>query len=259
MNAKSDAWIHALRTKGERLRLFCFPYAGGGPYIFQKWSKWLPEHVGLYAVHLPGRGTRIWCPPVGKLHLIVAAVVKALQPLQDIPFVFFGHSMGALLAFETARALRRQCSCEPRLLLVSACRPPSMIEQRERICNLSDEAFIQKIKDLGGTPPEVLENKELLEILLPTLRADFSVIDTYRYESAAPLICPIAVISGAQDHHACGPIMAGWNQETSHTPLFYEIQGGHFFIHTADAELQRIIVSKVGLEKGDQPLKPRYS
>ena len=241
---KSDAWIRAVRTKGERIRLFCFPYAGGGPYIFQGWSKWLPEHVGLYTVHLPGRGTRMRCAPIDKLHLIVDAVVKALQPLQDMPFAFFGHSMGALLAFEAAKALRCQRSCGPRLLFASACSPPSMVEeQRENIYNLSDEAFIEKIKNLGGTPPEVLENKELLDLLMPTLRADFTAVDTYKYELAAPLTCPIVIIFGTQDDDACGLIMEGWNRETTRTLLAHEIQGGHFFIHTAEAELQQIIIS----------------
>lgn len=243
MNMKNDAWIQPIRTEGERLRLFCFPYAGGDPYIFRKWSRWLPEYIGLHAVHLPGRGVRIQSAPVDKLDPIVNAVVEALQPMQDKPFAFFGHSMGALLAFETARALRRQKFCGPCLLFASACKPPPMLGQHEKFSDLSDEAFIQRINDLGGTPPEVLENKELRALLLPMLRADFAVIDTYKYELAAPLACPITVISGTQDEDACGPIMAGWNQETAQKLLFHEIQGGHFFIHTAETELQRIIVN----------------
>ena len=116
-------------------------------------------------------------------------------------------------------------------------------EQRENIYNLSDEAFIEKIKNLGGTPPEVLENKELLDLLMPTLRADFTAVDTYKYELAAPLTCPIVIIFGTQDDDACGLIMEGWNRETTRTLLAHEIQGGHFFIHTAEAELQQIIIS----------------
>lgn len=242
MNDITDAWIRPLRTKGERLRLFCFPYAGGGPHIFQKWSQWLPAHVGLHAVHLPGRGTRLQSAPIDRLQPVVTAVVRALRPLRDLPFVFFGHSMGALLAFETARALRFMGGCEPRLLIASACRPPQLVEQREKIHDLSDRAFIRKLEELGGTPAEVLQNQELLEFLMPTLRADFAVIDTYRYAPAEPLACPITVVCGSGDPHASSQMMLGWSLQTSNTLSFHELPGDHFFVHTAEDELRQIIV-----------------
>lgn len=236
-----DAWIRPLRTEGERLRLFCFPYAGGGPQIFQNWPQGLPSRVGLYAVHLPGRGSRLRSAPFDRLQPIVATLVRALRPMQDLPFAFFGHSLGALLAFETARALRREGSMEPRLLIASACRSPESIEQRERIHNLSDESFIQRLEELGGTPAEVLQNKELLGLLMPTLRADFAVIDTYRYTPAAPLACPITVVSGSADRHASSSTMDGWRLQTSNRVSFHELHGGHFFIHTAKHELRQIV------------------
>ena len=245
MNGRNDHWIRPIRTAGEALRLVCFPYAGGGPHVFQKWAEWLPPQVGLYAVHLPGRGARLGCAPVDRMPPIVDALVRALRPLQDLPLVFFGHSMGALLAFETLRALRAGGAREPRLLLASGCRPPQHVEEREKIHDLPDEAFIQKLRELGGTPPEILHNRELLELLMPSLRADFAVIDTYRYQPAAPLDCPITVVAGTQDTHACGSLMAGWGQHTSNVLSRHELQGGHFFIHSAEQELRRIVVRDV--------------
>lgn len=238
---KPEAWIKSLCTHGERLRLFCFPYAGGGPVVFQKWAQWLPPGVGLHAVHLPGRGTRMREIPFDRLAPIVAALVNALRPMQDLPFAFFGHSMGALLAFETARALRLGGG-GPRLLIASGCRSPPLIEEREKIHGLSDESFIRKLGELGGTPAEVLQHRELLEILMPTLRADFAVIDTYRYRPSAPLACPITVISGSADCHASRSTMDAWQLQTSDCVSFHEILGGHFFIHSAQDELLQIVL-----------------
>lgn len=230
---------------GERVRLICFPYAGGGPYIFQKWSAWLPSHVGLYAVNLPGRGMRLQHAPIKQLKPIVDAVVKELHTLRDMPFAFFGHSMGALVAFETARALCRQGLAGPRLLVASGCIPPQMADQRERLHHLPDEAFLQKLKELGGTPKEILQSKELMALLMPTLRADFSVIDNYQYQPDVPLACPITVVSGAHDERARGAMMSDWSAQTSHMLSLQELQGGHFFIHTAEAELGKIVTRDV--------------
>lgn len=122
-------------------------------------------------------------------------------------------------------------------------RPPELIDQRERIHNLSDESFIRRLEELGGTPAEVLQNKELLELLMPTLRADFAVIDTYKYTPGAPLACPITVVSGSADLYASGPTMEGWRLQTSDTLSFHELQGGHFFIHALEHELRQIVAS----------------
>lgn len=241
MNSQDGSWILPLRTTSERIRLICFPYAGGGPYIFRKWSAWLPAHVGLYAVNLPGRGSRLQHAPVSQIQSIVNAVVKDLHSLCNMPIAFFGHSMGALVAFETARALRRQGHAGPSLLIASGRRSPQTADQRERIHDLPDEVFLDKLKELGGTPKEVLQSKELMALLMPTLRADFSVLDNYQYEPGTPLDCPITVVSGAQDERACGKMMSGWSMQTSHMMSLYELQGGHFFIHTAEAELGKII------------------
>jgi medium-chain acyl-[acyl-carrier-protein] hydrolase len=184
---------------------------------------------------------RLQHAPVNQLQLIVNAVVNDLHPLRDMPFAFFGHSMGALVAFEAARALRRQGLAGPRLLIASGCRPPQTADQRERIHHLPDEAFLQKLKELGGTPKEILQSKELMALLMPTLRADFSVIDSYQYEPGIPLDCPITVVSGAQDERARGTMMSDWRMQTSHMLSLQELQGGHFFIHTAEAELGKIV------------------
>ncbi|HQC96192.1 MAG TPA: alpha/beta fold hydrolase [Aquabacterium sp.] len=241
---RPDAWIKSFRAGGERLRLFCFPYAGGGPQVFQTWGAWLPPRVGLHAVHLPGRGTRLNELPLHRLEPIVVAIVRALRPMQDLPFAFFGHSMGALLAFETTRALRLG-SAGPSLLIASGCRAPPLIEEREKIHDLSDAAFIRKLVELGGTPEEVLEHRELLDLLLPTLRADFAVIDTYRYSPAALLACPVTVISGSTDAHASRSTMDAWQLQTSNRVSFREIEGGHFFVHSAEHELAKIVADEL--------------
>ncbi|MGP1680942.1 MAG: thioesterase II family protein [Giesbergeria sp.] len=241
---KPDAWIRPYRTHGEQIRLICFPYAGGGPQVFQKWVEWLPASVGLYAVHLPGRGTRMCDAPIDQLGPIVSALVDALRPMQYLPFAFFGHSMGALLAFETARALRHSGSA-PRLLIVSGCRSPRLIEGREKMHNLSEESFIRKLAELGGTPAEVFQHKELLELLMPTLRADFAVIDSYNYTPTTPLNCPITALAGVQDDFAPASMMKEWQLETLGSFSMNRIQGQHFFIHDAEIEISSIVVRNI--------------
>src|SRR5437763_15337105 len=157
-----------------RVRLFCFPYAGGGDSVFRAWQKGLSEAIEVCPVQLPGRGARISEPPFTELSPLVRAAAQALAPHLDKPFAFFGHSMGALICFELARHLRKDGGPQPVHLFVSGrCGPQT---PREPFAgDLPDSEFQEMLRRYNGTPEEVLENRELMELLLPAVRADFAL------------------------------------------------------------------------------------
>ena len=172
------------------LRLFCFPYAGGGASIFTAWPEWLPITIEVIAVQLPGRGRRISEEPYTSLSDLVGELVQVLLPSLEKPFAFFGHSMGALLAFESARVLRSMDGPTPAHLTVSGAGAPQVPDPDPPIHDLPDREFLKEIKQLNGTPIELFDSKEMVEIMLPTLRADFAVIEDYVYTPQPPFVAP---------------------------------------------------------------------
>ena len=245
MNKSNSAWIRKIRAKDEKIRMFCFPYAGGSPHIFYEWRDLLPNDVGLYAIQLPGRGRRLHDRHIDRMEPVVEAISGALEPFYDLPFVFFGHSMGALIAFETARALRRSGTHLPARLFASGFQAPHVENRNVPIHELSDEVFMEKLKNLDGTPVEVLQNREMLALILPTLRADFTLVDTYKYRPEPPLNCPISAFCGVQDNHFDSESIAHWRMQTSNDFTLHKLPGGHFFIHSAQSDLLQLIVREL--------------
>lgn len=225
---------------GAEFRLFCFHYAGSGGSIFRPWTKWLSERVELVAVQLPGRENRVDEPLLHSMELVTASLADALPPLLDKPFAFFGHSTGAVICFELARVLRQRALPQPRLLIASSQNAPQVKPAVLRH-RLSDPEFIEVIRGCNGTPDVVLRNPALLELLLPRIRADGAVYETYRYERQAPLDCRIVVFHGLEDKLVDSEGLAGWKAETRHSFRRYGFPGGHFFLHHAEqAVVERI-------------------
>src|SRR5580704_7660600 len=161
-----DRWISFRKPDPKaQLRLFCFPYAGAGALIFRKWADGLPREVELCPIQLPGRGTRLTEPPFTMLSCLVEDLDRALAPLLDKPFAFFGHSLGALVGFELARHRSRQSGIQPTHLFVSAGRAPQ-IERRDRpIHGLRDAEFLAELRRLNGIRGPVMEDAELMAIM----------------------------------------------------------------------------------------------
>jgi medium-chain acyl-[acyl-carrier-protein] hydrolase len=181
------------------LRLFCFPYAGGSAQLFSDWSKDLPETVEVCPIELPGHGTRLSEPPFTQLLPLVEAIATVIHPLLvHKPFAFFGHSLGALISFEISRLLVSEYGLCPSCLYVSGRAAPHLPKSNP-IHNLPEPLFLDQLRYLNGTPEEILQNTELMQLFVPTLRADFALNDTYTYTEAPPLKCPIAVFGGLQD------------------------------------------------------------
>jgi medium-chain acyl-[acyl-carrier-protein] hydrolase len=226
------------------LRLFCFPYAGGSSVIFRTWSNGLPETVEVCAVELPGRGAQIKTPPFHRLQPLIEALTPVLLPYLDKPFALFGHSMGALVSFELARLLRKQHGLIPIHLFVSGRRAPEMNDTKPPIHDLPEAAFKEELRRFNGTPEAVLENAELMQLLLPIIRADFAVLETYIYTTEPPFDCPITAFCGLQDPEANGEEMEGWRNHTTADFSLHMLPGDHFFIQSAQA----LLLAKLGQE-----------
>ena len=221
--------------------MFCFPYAGGGTLPFRHWSKALPPFVELYLVQLPGREALVREPPFTRLSEIVEAAVPELLPYLDKPFAFFGHSMGAFISFEIASLLRRKYRIQPAHLFVSGCRAPQIESTKPPIYNLPEGEFLEELRRLNGTPKEVLENPELMQLVKPLLRADFEVADTYTYTRTAPLDCPITAFGGLRDPEANRMELKAWCEQTSAAFSLQIFPGDHFFLHTSQPRLLQTI------------------
>jgi medium-chain acyl-[acyl-carrier-protein] hydrolase len=233
-----DSWIaYRMPSPQARLRLFCFPYAGGGASIFRAWPEGLPADVEVCPVQLPGRGTRLMEPPFTRLPPLIQALAQALLPLLDKPFAFFGHSLGALVSFELARQLRRQHAVQPVCLFISADRAPQIPNRDPPIHSLPEGEFLVELRRLNGTPREVFEDEELMQIMLPLLRADFAVYETYGYSTEPPLNCPISAFGGLQDLRVSRGDLEAWRDQTSVAFSLRMFPGDHFFLNTTQPSL----------------------
>lgn len=228
-----------------RLRLFCFPYAGGDAVaIFRKWPQLLPSAVEVCPVQIPGRGIRLSEPPLTSLVAIVEAITEAIRTHLDKPFAFFGHSMGAMIGFELSRKLRRGHGVEPRILFVSGRAAPHVPDPDPPTYNLPEPEFLEELRRINGTPKEALEHPELMKLMLPILQADFQVCQTHAYVSEPPLSCPITVLGGVQDDTTREELEA-WKQHTASRCSVHVLPGDHFFIRTEHYTVMRIVASQV--------------
>jgi len=219
------------------LRLFCFPYAGGGASVYRKWPSSLPADVQLLAAQLPGREARFVEPPLRDIQSVLGHLVAAIEPILDRPFVFFGHSLGALIAYELAKLLRSLGLRMPEHLFLSGRRAPSIPIGRRSFHDLPDDELIQEIRALSGTSEGVLENGELMKLVLPTLRADFAIHDTYRYREEAALDVPFSIFGGLDDIATSRENLFAWQTMTNRGAQLILFQGGHFFIDEARDEV----------------------
>ncbi len=230
----TNEWLCSLSPRRPHgLRLVALPYAGGGPGAYRAWVPLLPRQVELWAAQPPGREARALEPALGDLRSLVGALANALVDLPDAPLAFFGHSMGALLAFELARELRARGRAQPLLLIVSGRRAPHLPPHPRRWHLLPDDELIAALQRLGGTPPGVLENPELRTLLLPGLRADLAACETYRFEERERLECPLLVVGGDADPTVPVGDLREWRHHTAGSCEVHLLPGSHFFLHTA--------------------------
>ena len=216
------------------LRLICFPYSGASASIYFDWANILPASIEVAAVQLPGRANRLTEPLLTDMAAVVRGVMAELPRLLDRPFALFGHSLGAQEAFEMALALRRAGLPQPARLFVSGHGAPQAEDPDKLLLHrLDDEALIQELRKMNGMAPEILENQELMQLVLPILRADFTISETYNYQTQPPLACSISAYSGLQDRYVTREQMLAWKELTTGDFRLRMFPGDHFYLNTS--------------------------
>jgi len=252
MKGAEDPWFKIFkRNPTPRARIFCVPFAGGAPNAFFKWRDAFDEDE-LVVFHLPGRfgDSRA---PISNSGEMTARMLEAISPYLDLPFVIYGHSMGGLLGFELARALRAAGSRAPEALIISGRRAPKV--SRDNVDHtLSDDLFWAEIARIYNPPKALLEDLEVRDLFTPTFRADFELLGTWSYVETPPLELPIHVLAGADDDRARPQDMEGWREHTSCRFEQSIFPGGHMFIQSQQAQvLSKLQAIIGGLEFAGQP------
>lgn len=229
-------------------RIICFPYAGGSAVFFSKWLKQLRADAELVSVEYPGHGSRVRELPCRTIEEIVGEAHDDLAALLDVPVAFFGHSMGALVAFELTRRLLDVGGRAPRHLFLSARGAPHLapIRQSPR-SNLSTEDLIRIMVELGGSAQAVLANKDLVDLFLPALRADLGALENWKYTPGPPLSMPFSLFGGTDDAESPWPRVEAWQALTTGPVSKHVFPGRHFFIQEHYAAVVRIISDRLSV------------
>ena len=215
------------------MRLYCFAYAGGHAGVFMPWQAALEPDVEVCGVQLPGRGARIRERAMTSMPQIVEHIALAIEQQGDaVPFAFFGHSLGALLAFEVTRLLQQRRLPVPEHLFVSGCEAPTHRGRSRALHLLSDAQLLEEVRNFNGTPPEVLASSELVALVLPILRADFALAMEYAYSPGPPLTMPMTVLAGTQDRNGLWDQVDHWAAQTRERCRVQWFNGDHFFINS---------------------------
>ncbi len=227
-------------SEGFKMKLFCLPFAGGTAQLFLQWRKDLDRSIDLFPIELPGRGKRLREEYYVDFHQAVEDITnRIVEDLDDHPFAIFGHSLGALLAYEvTTNLVERGCKA-PEFLFISAMIPPHLYKN-EIVSNLNDNEFLEKIANLGGTPDQFFSSPELIQFFLPIFRADFNLLETYKQiNNSSPLPSNLIVFSGMNDNNFKD--IQAWREYTKGNFERYLFDGGHFFIKEKQPEVLRVI------------------
>jgi pyochelin biosynthetic protein PchC len=230
VNASARDWLRCYRPRpGAALRLLCFPHASGNATFYRDWTTRLPPEVELVAVQYPGRLDRIKEPCVLDMPTMVDAITDAVRPVLDGPFALFGHSMGAAIAYEVALGVARRYEVAPVAAFLSG--RPAPRHHRPGVKHLGDDdALWGELRRLGGTADEALDHPDLRAALMPTLRGDYRLIETYQPSGPQPLASPIVALSGTDDPEAAVSEVADWVEYTERDFTLHVFEGNHFYL-----------------------------
>jgi len=246
MDYQGNKWLVSYQESDDaNLTLFCFPYAGGNAAVFKSWINYLPKTVNLFAIELPGHGTRLSEKPIDNFKALIEDITKAALPLLSKPYVVFGHSMGAIFAFEFIRHLRKQEKSIPMHMFLSA-QEGARFKHNNPKYLLPNHEFIEYLRKKSGTSEKILASKELMDCLLPMLRLDHKFSETYHldYQEESPLNCPITVFSGLDDDIKEDALKI-WSSETQSQFEIEYFPGGHFFFRQQEKAVISVILKKI--------------
>lgn len=222
------------------IRLFCVPHAGGGLSVFRGWQQQLGSEVGAVIVRLPGREDRFREDPYRNMNLLVSDLAESVVDSLDSGerFAFFGNSLGGLIAFETVHEIRRRTGYVAEHLFVSSVGAPQLTPLLPPISHLDDVEFVREVSwRYGGIPAQILNDQEFMAAMLPTLRADIGLLESYKRTEPRPLSCPITAFRGMRDRTLPAEHLMGWAEQTtsSFTPVL--LDQGHLYLESARQEL----------------------
>jgi medium-chain acyl-[acyl-carrier-protein] hydrolase len=241
-----NLWLPFASTDTEpALRLFCFPHSGAGVQCFRPWLGAMPTGVALQAIQYPGRENRMKEPALTRMEPLTTAIAEVLLPYLESPYALFGHSMGAMVAFSVCQYLQRHGKALPEHVFLSACLPPQNQALQRSVMDLSDDELLDELREYGQTPEGVLDNAELMNVYLPLVRADFSVIESFRPNPEDALSCPLTVYGGTADSRVKGLRLGDWHAWTTgafHVELF---DGEHFFVYDQQGRFLSSFVQKL--------------
>jgi surfactin synthase thioesterase subunit len=229
------------------MKLFCLPYAGGSAArIYRAWMRDLPDWLDVCPLELPGRGLRATEGLHSSIEPLLNDLLRVVLPASTMPYALFGHSLGGLLAFELARRLEHVHGHPPAHLMVSGYEAPEWPKPADRDHLLPDDEFRLRLRELAGTPDEILDNDDLMDVVVPVLRADFAVANTYRFASPwLRLSCPLTVLGGVDDPEAPPPSLRDWRRRTTgpfQTKLF---AGNHFYLNDDPVGVRNAVLELV--------------
>lgn len=241
-NKSRTPWVvEHLFSKNNPISLLCFPYAGGNTHAFSHWARFLPDTCNLLAIQYPGRLGLIGISPEKQVEDLVVKLYDHILPyLETDKIIFFGHSLGALVSFELAKYIEKNGHNPIDALFVSACVSPELVGKKRGIHHLSDEDFLEKISSYGGTPSELLEDKELMNFFIPVLKSDFYMYENYKLKLQERVNCPIFVIGSPDDPYAPVEEMKNWSFATSAEYKLIPVIGDHFYIHDNQSDFSRL-------------------
>lgn len=235
--AGASRWFGSVAQAAGGAQVFVFPHAGGIAASFLQWQAMAGPELSLQVAQMPARGIRMHEPPADDVAEVVDQLTTAVVERASGPFLLFGHSLGALVAFEVTRELRRRGAPDPLALLVSGAEAPQTRLIRRRFHELDDAGLIEALRDFGATPAELLADREMMELILPGVRADFALSERYTYRAEPPLALPVHVLLGDRDEHVDLDRAAGWALECAAPPQRHVFAGGHFFLADHQAEI----------------------
>jgi medium-chain acyl-[acyl-carrier-protein] hydrolase len=230
MKPSSQRWFFQETQPQAKIQLFCFPYAGGSISSYLPWQKALGVEIQVICVQLPGRGSRLFEPCIDSFQELIETLTDLVASQVNQPYLFFGHSLGGLVAFEVTRGLRKRQTILPKQLIISACEAPHNRSESKRLHELNDDALTQALAELSGTPTDILENKELMRLLLPGIRSDFRLNAEYLYSFEPPLKLPLTILAGQEDTHVDIHKLRKWQEQTTAEYQIHVVPGNHFFI-----------------------------